>query len=421
MQPKVLVISNTEFNLSDSNGRFLGTLLRGIDNEHKMQFCINGTSVSSNLIKSSYRISDKTVVRCFVKKRVPAVKLPIDIPPEASKGIISNRKIKRNAASMLVRDFLWKISIPRTDFISLAKEFKPDIVLWQYGDSGFMSELTRRIANECNAKIVVYTTEDYYFKTWDYFSKRGRTLTYTLFSTEMRRSVRKLFKESSLCIANTPFLAERFENEFGCRTEVVMPSASDNLNQAEEPIRRKRIVYAGNLGINRHLSVIEIARALYEIDPSVVFEVYGRAEEKIWAELKEEPNIRMMGFVSYWEITEIVRTSLLTVHTESFEEFYRYDLEAAFSTKITDALISGTPLFMYAPGNLAETQYLKKNRCAFVCTEKQQLSSSLREALNDEKLRNSIIESGKEVVERNHNSIINQRRIYNLLLSVCEE
>ena len=418
MQPKILIISNTEFNLSDSNGRFLGTLLKGIDNEHKMQFCINGTSVSSTLINTSYRISDKSVVRCIIKNRIPAIQLPLDLPPDVSKGTISSRKIKRNAASMLARDYLWKISLSRTDFMRLAKAFNPDIVLWQYGDSGFMADLTRRVAKECNAKIVVYTTEDYYFKTWDYFSKRGRTLTYILFSTEMRRSVRKLFKETFLCIANTPLLAERFKNEFGCRTEVVMPSASYNINQTKEPIRRKRIVYAGNLGINRHLSVIEIARALRVIDPTIIFEVYGRAKEEIWEKLKEEPNIRMMGFVSYQEITEIIRTSLITVHTESFEEFYRYDLEAAFSTKITDALASGTPLFLYAPANLAETSYLIENKCAFVCTDISELKCCLRKALFNQDERDNIVKKGFEISSQNHDIETNCQRMQDLLQSL---
>ena len=91
-----------------------------------------------------------------------------------------------------------------------------------------------------------------------------------------------------------------------------------------------------------------------------------------------------------------------------------------FSTKITDALVSGTPLFMYAPDNLAETKYLQQNRCAFVCTKQQELTNCLSEAIYNENLRKSIVSFGKNVAEKNHNSSTNQDRMRDLIVSVCE-
>lgn len=418
MSPRVLIVSNTPFHLSDSNGRVLGTLLQDVNNEDKMQFCVNGSSVSSVLIEKCYRISDKTVLKELLSRKITATKLPCDIPTRT--GAQEVRGINRTAFTMLARDLLWKFCMRRTEFFELAEQFKPDIVLWQYGDSGFMVDLARLVAERCNAKIAVFTTEDYYFKTWDYLSKKDKNLSYTLFSNEMKRANKRIFERASLCIANTPQLAERFKSAFGCRTETIMNSSELNQLQKNRKTQvENRIVYAGNLGINRHLSILKIAGALEKVDPSMCFEVYGRPSKSIEAVLREAQNIKLMGFRSYQEITEIIKASRLVIHTESFEEFYQYDLQAAFSTKITDALASGTPLFMFAPANLAETSYLIAHQCAFVCTEPEKLTEILRTALYDEAERAKVIVAGRETVMKNHNAEKNQKKMLKLLESVA--
>lgn len=417
MSPRVLIISNTPFHLSDSNGRVLGTLLKGVSNKDKMQFCVNGASVSSALIENSYRISDKIVLKGLFSRKIIATKLPCDVP--AGTGTQKARGINRTAFTMLARDLLWKFCMRRSEFFELAEQFKPDIVLWQYGDSGFMADLARLIAERCNAKIAVFTTEDYYFKTWDYLSKKDKSFAYTLFSCEMKRANKRFFARASLCIANTPQLAEQFKSAFGCRIETIMNSSElRKIREDQNEQVENRIVYAGNLGINRHLSILKIAEVLKKIDPAIRFEVYGHPNESVAEAFQAAHNIKLMGFRSYQEITDIIQSSRLVIHTESFEEFYRYDLQAAFSTKITDALASGTPLFMFAPDNLAETSYLMENKCAFVCTDESALGDCLRSALYDEKKRKSVVTKGMETVLKYHDAEKNCRLMVEMLESL---
>lgn len=414
--PRVLIVSNTQFHMSDSNGRILGMLLRSIGNDKKLQFCVRGNSVSSELIKDCYRISDATVLKSVFSARIMAEKLPCDQPLRRVEP--NNKKIKRTALSLIVRDLLWNLSFSKMDFISIAKAFQPDIVIWQFSDSGFMAKLALRISSICNAKLAVFTTEDYYFKTWDYLSKKDHTLAYSLFSSGMRRVVKKVFERTDLCVANTQHLADRFRCEFGCRTEVIMNSSEITISNRRINNIENRIVYAGNLGINRHLSIISIARALKEIAPDVRFEVYGNPSSVVADSLEAESNICLMGFVSYTELTEIIYRSRLMIHVESFEDFYRKDLEAAFSTKITDVLCSGTPLFMFAPDNLAETIYLRENGCAFVCSSEKDLDKSLQCALYNQAERDLRVHKGKEMAKNNHDAKKNQQHMLEYLQSI---
>ena len=418
MIPRVLIISNTEFNLSDSNGRALGLLLQGIPNENKMQFCIHGSSVSSELIRNCYRISDFDVLKGLFKWSVKATRLMQDVSIKQSNG--NKKRLKRTPIRMLARDVLWSLKIPRLEFIKLALDFKPDIIIWQYGDSGFLAGLTRKLAVLCHAKIIIFSTEDYYFKTWNYLNKGGKSFIYRLFHKEMRFQTKKTIDIASLCICNTPHLAARFQAEFHCKTDVIMQSASD-IGPKSRPNVKKRIVYTGNLGLNRHVSLIQIAETLYSIDNTIVFEIYGKTSAEIEKALRNVPNIRFMGFVSYQEVIQVIQDSLLIVHAESFDEFYTYDLQAAFSTKIPDSLSAGIPFFLYAPANLAETKYLQENNCAFVCTDRQNLLNKLQIALTDSIERDKIVNVALEISKTNHNSLINQKKMVQLLEKVSME
>lgn len=417
MFPKVLIVANSAFCLNSNDGRTLGMLLKDIPDENKKMFCLNGKTVSSELITNGYRITDFEVLENILKRQILADRLPVDLP-EKSNSSVMNKPIPKTALTMLIRNFVWNLALNKTEFFPLALEYKPDIILWQLTDSPFLAKLVLTLSRRCGAKLIVYTTEDYYFKTWDYFSRKKAGLLFKFFSGQMKRSVKKLFSEAELCIANTPQLAERYEEEFHVKTAVVMASAGRIKQRGEKRKKQltKRIVYAGNLGFNRHKALIAIAKDLFIVDSTIRLEVYGRANEKIIALLEQEPNIQVMGFVDYQCLSSILEDSLLTLHVESLEGYFRYELKSAFSTKIADSLCCGTPLFLFAPDDLALTQYLAKNDSAFVCTDRKKLIPSLKLALFDEARREQIMFNALTLAKKNHDPQKNSARMLELIL-----
>lgn len=415
--PRVLILSNTPFYLSDSNGRALGLLLKGIPNKEKIQFCIQGSVISAELIDQCYRITDMDILWGVFKSSINAYGMPKDVSTGSYKKT-TRKRVKRTPFSMLLRDMAWKTKMKKTDFFSIASNFQPDIVLWQLGDSGFMAELAICLSRNSNAKLVVYSTEDYYFKDWNYLSRGKKGFVYPFFYRGMRSSIKKAMTYSSLCICNTPQLAYRFRSEFDIQTEVIMQSANDVASFGSDLKDNNTIMYAGNLGLNRHDSLIKIARALYKIDPVFRLEVYGYASEAVKKAFLIEPNIIYKGFVSYEMVVQRIHSVRLLVHAESFDPFFQKDLKAAFSTKIPDSLASGTPLFLFAPDGLAETQYLKDNSCAFVCSDIESLESALALALKDDARRAQVLYNSVAVVHSNHNLVNNQKHMLHLLKSI---
>ena len=415
---KILVISNNSFLNSNSNGRTLGSLLQGFDKSELLQFCVSGGAISENLISDAYQISDRQMVQGFTKRKIHAVKLPsdqkVDVTTEQNNDRVT---VKHTAATMLMREAVWDLSLRKTDFLEIAKAFQPDLILYQMGANAFWIKLTLELAEATGAKVAVYTTEDYYFKDYDYFLRKIKMgPAYRLFYGKYKKAVEVLMARTSMLVANTPMLEGMYEHQFSVPTKVIMPSAGDFSNIDAVP--NGKIIYAGNLGLDRHLSLIAIARILRKYDLSL--DVYGSAGEDIVQQFEAEGNIRYNGFLDYSSLKKIMRGARLLLHAESFDAFYRRDVRAGFSTKITDCLASGVPFFLYAPKEVAATQYLLEEDNAFVCTEEKDLEEVLHAALFDEGQRKTVVERALTSVKENHDAAANSRRMRECLEKAVE-
>ena len=416
MSPKVLVISNTALHTGNSNGRTLGLLLSGIPKENLMQFCIKDGSISAELVREAYCISDAMVLKGMLKSKLLSKKLQPD-DGTASAGSGQGEVAGKNGFKFAMRELVWGIKLGSTDFLQRALDFNPDVILFQIGHSGFLADLAVKLAQGCKAKLVAFTTEDYYLKKWNFLQPNKRSLTFNLYIAKYRKAIRSAMSMTELCIANTPALAVCYARDFGVKTAVIMAAASDSVAACYEK-QENTVVYAGNLTLNRYRSIIEIAKLVAKADPAAEVAVYGKTTPEIETEFKKCGNISVKGFVSYDVLMPRIANARLLLHCESFDEFYRKDLNAAFSTKIADCLASGVPLLLYAPEEFAETRYLEQEACAIVCTDEAQLQSGVAKALTDDPLRFSVAKKAKQIAKQNHSLESNQKKMFKLLVSV---
>ena len=180
--------------------------------------------------------------------------------------------------------------------------------------------------------------------------------------------------------------------------------------------KKREMIYAGNLGLNRHKSLIEFADSLQQVDTNMVIDVYGKTpDDKVKADLEACAGIRLHGFISYEELKQKLRESKYLLHIESFDTFYKEDLKYAFSTKIADSLAVGACLFVYVPENVAVSQYLKDKNAAILITETSMLEKEIRNVLNNEQLSKEISENGRLLAMQNHNIITNRELFQKVL------
>ncbi len=416
MSCKILVISNNCLSRHNSNGRTLLNLLGGFLPEQIFQFYVANEVPSERTAAKFLRITDRDVIRSYpsFSKRVSLWEdRPKTVPAEASHGVGGYGK--KTALKSLVRDLLWNTSgwVTRK-LLAFARENGASVILLQAGDNVFLHRLARRVAKRSRLPLVIYNTEDYYFKDYDYMKRTmGAGLIYRAYHRAFCREFRKLIRASSTEVYNCGGLTELYNTALGREGKTVY--GSTDFQPAESIAEDGLISYTGNLGCGRHEVLMRVAKALQELSPDLCLDVYGPADERIAADITACRGLRYHGFVSYGEVCRVIRDSRLLVHVESFDEYYRRDTRFAFSTKLADYGASHIPTFIAAPATSETYAYMVENEAAFVAASADKIKDTLAEALFDGAERERKRQRALALSKANHSVEVNGKLFKEIL------
>lgn len=414
---RILIISNECLSNSSSNGRTLRNFLIGWEKENLAQFYIKDGNPDYSICSNYYNVTDEQALNSFLLK-----KKNNKSSNSYRHNDIKNKKIRRSAISMFIRDIVWNSNRwMDSDFNDWINEFNPNIILFQAGDSAFPYILTLRIARKFNIPYIIYNSENYYFKKYDYFRSKGFSkLIYPLYHTYFKSKFKKTIKKASLSIYNSEDLKNDYLNEFNLPSEYVYTAT-----ELETKIYPKKnnnppvISYLGNLGVGRAEVLIEIANAISKIDKNIYLDIYGSIpNEEIKNKIMTNKSVRFNGFISYNKVIDVMRTSDILIHAENFKPFYKEGLKRAFSTKIADYLASGTCFLLYAPEDLTCTKYLRTNKVAHVISDSSFLYQNLLDVIKDNNFRTKYLNNALNIVNKNHDFKKNAKKFQDLILKV---
>lgn len=421
--PRVLVISHNCFSKSGSNGRTLANFFIKWPKKSLAQFYISNEVPDSPVCDNYFRVLDTEALKAFYKgSRVGQVinsEMNADgLEEDASLHALYKRHRKKTPFNYIARNLIWDSN--RWDAEAFKKwidDFNPELVLLQVGDYSFMFKIALRTAKYRKIPLILYNGEDYYFK-----DRKSISLLYHFYRFQYKRQFEKLMAYASHAIYSCNMLQDTYNKVFNHRSSVLFTTSTiktcKNKRQNDIPI----VSYLGNLGVGRHVPLIEIAETLMSIDESLRLDVYGKIlNSEVKNAFSNCKAIRYHGFVSYEEVVEIMYKSELLVHAENFSDFYQWDLKHAFSTKIADSLASGTCLFVYGPESIASIKYLKNNKAAYVVTNKKDLNESLRKLMDDKGLRQSYIDTALQVANSRHNVDVNAEGFKNIVCGMTKK
>ena len=395
MDGKVLILSNAAMSQTDSNGRTVAMLLKNYKPEQLAQFYTYGDP-DINICQNFYRVTDREALKSFIRRTETGGVPQLDIIK--NKGISSLKKIKKTPLKMIMRDYTWKYgSWCGQTFWEWLNEFQPDVVFINLGDNAFLPNLAIIVAKKYRIPVVVFSTEEYAFKEYNYITKKP-SLFYWLFNKQLCHIYKKLSKYVSKGYFNTPLLRDEYSKRYSYPCYVAMNSSYEDWIPNLEISYPIKVSYLGNLGINRHFPLIEIANAISEVSPGTRLDVYGRIpNDRVLAAFNNCSNINYCGFVSYDDVIKIIHESTLVVHAESQDPFYVRDLRYAFSTKIADSVALGTPFLIYGNETMAAIDFIKKTECAFICTDRKAIKKVVSVALTDAVQRKVVLEHAQIV------------------------
>ena len=419
--PRVLVISNNSFSLSNSNGRTLGLLFKGWPKDKLAQFCITTDGPDWDICDNYFCASDKSVFKSLLTFR------PVrrnDLKSYGETKRTSVKRHKRTAILSFARHLVWSFKgWRRGDFYRWVDEFSPDIILLQCGDTAFPHDLARRLARKYKAKLVLFNTEGVYFlKSKFLYDGFCDFIFFPLYKSIFKRSYRKAMAVASYSFYLNELIKKDNDETFGVPGTVIYNTSSikSELSQSEPKGHQPIISYFGNMGYNRSKVLVEVAAVIKELDCGAIFDVYGKGYIDVVKRLEECKDMNYHGFIPYEEIVGVIQQSDIVLHVESQDPDVVESIKYGFTTKIADCLSSGKPFLLYSSRDIACAQYLIANDCAWFADTRESLKKAIISILSDGETRNKRLAKAREVAAKNHSTAANCEQFQKQLIAVME-
>lgn len=368
----VLILSNTAISSSESNGRIHSYFLNEYKIESVHNFYLTGITDFANA--NYIFVSPKNALKTKLLFGLPKTHLEIQKSLKRSEiaKTSSNNKSKIPFYHWL-RAFAFKNRSILKALIEYVKANKIDTVFLWGCNVPSVYYFASKIKEKCNIKLSIFTGEDYPLKTYNYINRK-KSFFYYFLRKSLRKQAYFAYKNCDEHSYANEDLKALYEKEFNISNGKIDYFKSTLGELKNIPGNKDFIItYGGNLYLDRAISIVDIAEHLKDYK-NVVIDIYGNASSEVLGLFKNYACIHYHGSVSYEKLIEFYSKSNLLLHVEGFSEYYLKDCKYAFSTKISDGLISGIPFFAYGSDQISGIKFLKKLNPDYVACSKDELS-----------------------------------------------
>jgi glycosyltransferase involved in cell wall biosynthesis len=287
------------------------------------------------------------------------------------------------------------------------EEFKPDVIYSQLSTL----ELIRQVGevHEITGKPVVIHMMDDWPRT---INRRG------LFGYYWKRIIdsefRGLLNKSALLMSIGDAMSEEYLQRYG-REFVPFHNPIETNNwipnsKTDYSLKGKfTILYAGRIGVAVKNSVRDIAMAVTSLagkGHSLVFEIQTNDVAMLKSTVDLNEHVRWMKPIGYHELPGKFSAADLLVLPHDFDRSSIDFLRLSFSTKVTEYMISGTPVLVYADKETALARGAMKTKWAYVVTEESPmaLEKAILELMGSQELRKTYGERAKKLAAENEDA-----------------
>jgi len=421
--PKVLVISITVWR-DDSPIRTLPELFSCWDRDRIAQIYTRAGLPDNSVCDRYFRIDENSVLKSVFKRKTVTGKIVENQQGESTASASEQASVDaenaRYAAAhrkhswfmTLMREAVWRLgkwkSKELDDFV---REFDPDVIFVPIYPFYYMERIQTYLIKKYKKPVVCFIADDNY----TYLPAKGNPLAY-FHRFMLRRYVRREIPHCDEFFVMTPMAKREYDKLFGVDSKLLTKAIDfENIEYKPKTVGKiVKMVYTGKLVIGRDMAMVQIAKALREINKDKIrIELDIYAPDKPSQEVMEAldvPGCRLCEPVSKDKVAAIQEDADILVFAESLAKKYRYAARLSFSTKITDYFSAGRCIFALGSKEIAPIDYLVEQDAAVVVTDYSDIEGALRRLCDNPEL---IEEYGKKAFEcgkQKHN----REDVYNL-------
>lgn len=319
-------------------------------------------------------------------------------------GLFKKLSLWMHTSIVMLQDFIWITG--RYDKVALQlfiDGYKPDVVFCPQLGNPKMWRLEKLVKSMTNAPFIAFTGDDeasyqqvsksplFWLRRW--YCHNGLKNTVKIFSHYFMHS-----KEQ----------AQDYTNEYGVPTSTLYKCGDFSKEFVKKSVGSPiRLVYAGRLYCNRWKTLVEIGKALHEINKHgerMVLDIY--TQEALTNEqrkaLSPENSVYMKGSVNPQQLKEVYRNADIALHVESMDKKNRLATRVSFSTKIIDLMASTCAILAVCWNRHCGYQYLRDNDAAFCVDNYSDILPMLQRIVDDPSLVQKYAQKAYECGRKNH-------------------
>ncbi len=388
MNEKILIVSNNPLSLTRNNGKTIASFLEGVPCQQVRQLYFHSEKPSVQGY-SYYQLSDRQVLSGWFRSSRRGA-------PCTAEGCAGDNQtanagaqstVQLNAATRLVRELVWLGHWKSTRLLNWLEEFCPDIVFFVAGDAGFAYNIVHYIVKRFHSKLFTYITDDYIMP------RRHETLLEKCRRLLIRKKMVNCMKASDQYFTISEKMQQAYRDLSGKESQILMNmTPSLKLADGSYPQRQEKdaivMVYAGSLYYQRDRILGKVADAAAQYHArtgkAVNIQVYSNQEpdDAMKRNFLRENVCAYCGSLSYEALKVKLNQADVLLFVEAFDEGMREKTKYSLSTKVTEYLSVGKPIFAVGPKDIGSMDYLEG--VAFCAYDKNEIAPVLDAMLTDE-------------------------------------
>ena len=414
---KVLIISQPVLSQSNNMGKTLAGYFKAFSPKDISQLYLRqGVPTSVDTCENYYCFSDSDALKSILNHKVQGVSYTGKslVCTNNTKSTLENNDAYKlgsahKAWMLFARDAVWKLSTWKNKkLLNWLDHTEADVVFFAPGDGAFIYRVADEIARYLHKPLVMVCMDDFFVNNRTQNEVLGK-LRQKCFMKVVRKTVKNCDAIFTICDE----MNDIYSNLFGKKC-FTLHTAAENKDLHLNPTAN-HISYIGNLSCGRYQSLIEMGKALSEMQderlPKFIDVYSGTKEVKCTEPLRNASGINFCGEIPAESVLEVMANSLAVIHTESFETEMTNLVRFSVSTKIAESLMYGPCLIAYGPEGIASIDYLKENNAAWTITDPEDLKKGLKEILENSTLREQIVRNARKLAEKNHNAEVNPKKV----------
>jgi glycosyltransferase involved in cell wall biosynthesis len=420
--PKILIIGQT-FNMKSGGGITLMNLFKGWPVD---RIAVASSNIILNyykICKKCYRLGEKEDIWIWpfslVKREEKYSGNSIDniqlLKEEINNNYINQLKIRSfykntfyTIINLLRINDIINILNPSSLFLEWVSEYKPDIIYSQLGSLREIRFITKLIKLK-NIRLVIHIMDD-----WPQYVYYNGIYT-IIIGKYTNKNLNKLFEKASklLSISDKMSIAykERYKKSFKAYGNSVELKSWLKLNKinwkASKPFR---ILYTGRIGKANERAINDICEAIEELNKEgylIHIDIYTPDNScEIRTNRKNSKFISFHSQINHNKIPKLLVNADLLFLPLDFDKGSIKFAKYSIPTKTSEYMISGTPVLIYAPKEMAVSEYaLGKKWGYLVCeNDKMVLKKELLKIINNELLRKKLGCRAREIAIKEFNA-----------------